>query len=98
MGEKWKTKLHRETGGEAGELIVWWEVTDDEVSFSCDTEGNAKWLCTRLNGVYDLCEAVGQAYKDAEDRDETTDEDGMEHEDWKRVRLALIGVGYELQS
>jgi hypothetical protein len=46
-----------------------------------------------LEALERLTEAALALYIDADDRAETTGDDGQEHDDWRELRLALIDCG-----
>ena len=45
----WKVEYDNDTGhGDEG-FWQWWDVTDGDRSFRCNSEDDAEWLCNLLN-------------------------------------------------
>ena len=44
----WTIEYDNDTGDDDGGFWEWWTVTDGNRSFKCDSEADAKWLCSIL--------------------------------------------------
>lgn len=45
----WKVRYENDTGWKDECFSEWWEVTDEERCFKCDSESDANWLAGLLN-------------------------------------------------
>jgi hypothetical protein len=80
---EWTQKDDRISIGAVGTPLIAY-VPSRDVSYN-EQKCNANLIAA----APDLLEAVEDLYWNAEDRGETTDEDGQEYDDWKAVRLAI---------
>ena len=46
---KWNIDYDNDTGYDDEGFWEWWTVSDEQRSFKCDSEDDAKWLCDILN-------------------------------------------------
>ena len=46
----WRIEYDNDTGSDDGGFYEWWNVTDGNRSFRCETKDNAEWLLARLTG------------------------------------------------
>ena len=51
MKMKWTIEYNNATGPNDEGFSEWWTVVDEERSFTCDDDKDAKWLCDLLNSV-----------------------------------------------
>lgn len=49
MSDAWQIIYNNDTGPDDDGFWVWWDVTDGNRSFRCDSENDAKWLLENLS-------------------------------------------------
>lgn len=47
----WKIKWDNDTGPNDGYYVEWWNVTNGETTFQCESESDAQWLADLLHGI-----------------------------------------------